>query len=211
MAKGLVVYYSRSGNTKEMAEIIAKAMNDSDLPTECKSVDKIKVDDLLAFDAIVVGSPTYYGHMAAPIKQLFDDSVAFHGRLDGKVGAAFSSAANIGGGQRNHDYWHDRGDVDCRDGSGGRSAGRPLWAGIHRQARRQGPAPVHPPRAENRRIDRETESIACEISHQVKELFGFLFVELVFDSSCDKNSFLLFHLRDFFLAHCSTKNIRPTQ
>ena len=98
MAKAIVVYYSRSGNTKQMAEIIAKAMNGSELPTECKPVDKVKADDLLDYDAIVVGSPTYYGHMAGPIKQLFDDAVAFHGRLDGKVGAAFSSAANIGGG-----------------------------------------------------------------------------------------------------------------
>jgi NAD(P)H dehydrogenase (quinone) len=98
MAKGLVVYYSRSGNTKEMAEIIAAAMNKADLKTDCKSVEKVKADDLLKYDAIVVGSPTYYGGMAGPIKQLFDDSVTFHGKLDGKVGAAFSSAANIGGG-----------------------------------------------------------------------------------------------------------------
>ena len=98
MAKGIVIYYSRSGNTKEMAEIIAKAMNEADLPTECKSVSEVKAEDLLAFDAIVVGSPTYYGQMAGPIKQLFDDAVANHGKLDGKVGAAFSSAANIGGG-----------------------------------------------------------------------------------------------------------------
>ena len=98
MAKGIVIYYSRTGNTKEMAEIIAEAMNQAELPTECKSVDKVKAEDLLAFDAIVVGSPTYYGHMAGPIKQLFDDAVTFHGQLDGKVGAAFSSAANIGGG-----------------------------------------------------------------------------------------------------------------
>jgi len=98
MAKGIVVYYSRSGNTKEMAEIIAKSMNKAGLATECKSVDKVKADDLLGYDAIVVGSPTYYGHMAGPIKQLFDETVSFHGRLDGKVGAAFSSAANIGGG-----------------------------------------------------------------------------------------------------------------
>ncbi len=98
MAKGIVVYYSRSGNTKEMAEIIGAAMNDAGLLTDCKSVDKVKADDLLAYDAIVIGSPTYYGHMAGPIKELFDETVSFHGKLDGKVGAAFSSAANIGGG-----------------------------------------------------------------------------------------------------------------
>ena len=68
------------------------------LPTKCKSVSDVKADDLLEFDAIAVGSPTYYGHMAGPVKQLFDDLVSKHGRLDGKVGAAFSSAANIGGG-----------------------------------------------------------------------------------------------------------------
>ncbi len=98
MAKGIVIYYSRSGNTKEMAEIIAKSMNESGLKTDCKSVEKVKADDLLKYDAIVVGSPTYYGHMAGQIKQLFDESVSYHGKLDGKVGAAFSSAANIGGG-----------------------------------------------------------------------------------------------------------------
>jgi len=98
MAKGIVIYYSRSGNTKEMAEIIAKAMNEADLPTDCKSVDKVKANDLLDYDTIVIGSPTYYGHMAGPVKELIDETVAFHGGLDGKVGAAFSSAANIGGG-----------------------------------------------------------------------------------------------------------------
>jgi NAD(P)H dehydrogenase (quinone) len=36
--------------------------------------------------------------MAGPIKQLFDETVRFHGKLDGKVGAAFSSSANTGGG-----------------------------------------------------------------------------------------------------------------
>jgi NAD(P)H dehydrogenase (quinone) len=98
MAKGIVIYYSRSGNTKKMAEIIAKAMNEAGLSTECKSVDKVKAEDVFGYDAIVVGSPTYYGHMAGPIKQLFDDLVSRHGQLDGKIGAAFSSAANIGGG-----------------------------------------------------------------------------------------------------------------
>ena len=98
MAKAIVIYYSMTGNTKQMAEIIAGAMNEAGLATECKSVDKVKAENLLDFDAIVVGSPTYYGHMAAPVKQLFDDSVANHGGLDGKVAAAFSSSANVGGG-----------------------------------------------------------------------------------------------------------------
>jgi len=98
MAKAIVIYYSRSGNTKQMAQIIAQAMNEALLPTECKSVDAVRAEELMNYDAIVVGSPTYYGHMAAPVKQLFDDAVAIHGKLDGKVGAAFTSAANIGGG-----------------------------------------------------------------------------------------------------------------
>jgi NAD(P)H dehydrogenase (quinone) len=98
MVKGIVVYYSRSGNTKEMAEIIAEGMKEEGLATECKSVDKVKAKDLVEYDAIVLGSPTYYGQMAGPMKELIDETVNFHGKLDGKVGAAFSSAANIGGG-----------------------------------------------------------------------------------------------------------------
>ena len=98
MAKGIVIYYSRSGNTKEMAEIIAKSMNDAGLKTECKSVEKVHAEDLPTYDAIAIGSPTYYGHMASPIKILIDGLVSRHGALDGKVGAAFTSSANIGGG-----------------------------------------------------------------------------------------------------------------
>jgi len=98
MAKGIVVYHSRSGNTKEMAETIAKAMNDAGLKTDCKPVDKVRADDLPGYDAIAIGSPCYYGQMAAPVKQLIDDLVARHGQLNGKVGAAFASSANLGGG-----------------------------------------------------------------------------------------------------------------
>jgi NAD(P)H dehydrogenase (quinone) len=98
MAKGIVVYYSRSGNTKEMAELIAKGMNDAGLSTECRSVDKVRADELSAFDAVVLGSPCYYGQMAGPMKHLIDELVSRHGQLNGKIGAAFSSSANAGGG-----------------------------------------------------------------------------------------------------------------
>lgn len=98
MATGLVIYYSRTGNTKQMAEIIAEAMNDAGLKTKCKSVEEVKSAELLESDAVVVGSPCYYGSMAGDLANFFDESVGKHGRLDGKVGAAFSSSANIGGG-----------------------------------------------------------------------------------------------------------------
>ena len=98
MAKGIVVFYSRSGNTQEMAEAIAGAMTASGLATECKPVEKVEADDLPSYDAIVIGSPCYYGQMAAPVKQLIDEMVSRHGQLNGKVGGAFASSANIGGG-----------------------------------------------------------------------------------------------------------------
>jgi len=98
MAKGLVIYYSKSGNTKAMANLIAESMETSGLPTKCKSVSDVKVNDLVDANAIVVGSPTHYGRAAAPIAQLFDESVSKHGKLDGKIGGAFSSSANIAGG-----------------------------------------------------------------------------------------------------------------
>jgi len=98
MAKVLIVYYSRSGNTEKMAEYIAEGLKKGAVEAEVKKVQEVKPDDLLKFDGIIIGSPTYYGTMAAEIKRLLDDSVRFHGRLDGKCGAAFSSSANIGGG-----------------------------------------------------------------------------------------------------------------
>jgi len=98
MAKALIVYYSRSGNTRKMAETIAEGVKKEEVAAEVRDVKDVTPDDLKSFDAIVVGSPTYYGSMAAEIKKLFDDSIRFHGKLDGKIGAAFASSANIGGG-----------------------------------------------------------------------------------------------------------------
>lgn len=98
MANALIVYHSRSGNTRKMAETIAQGIEKEDVAAEVRDVKDVSPADLKAFDAIVVGSPTYYGSMAAEIKKLFDDSIRFHGKLDGKIGAAFASSANIGGG-----------------------------------------------------------------------------------------------------------------
>jgi len=98
MAKVLVCYYSRTGNTKKMAEKIHEVFKREGLETELKKVEEVKAEDLLSYDCIVMGSPTFYGTMAWEMKQLIDESVKFHGKLKGKVGGAFSSSANIGGG-----------------------------------------------------------------------------------------------------------------
>ena len=98
MVRILVVYYSRSGNTQKMAELIAEGARGDGVEVEVKDVESTEADDLVAADAIIAGSPTYYGGMAAELKKLLDDSVKFHGKLAGKVGAAFTSSANIGGG-----------------------------------------------------------------------------------------------------------------
>lgn len=99
MARMLIVYYSRTGNTARMAEYVAKGASEvTGVEVEIRSVDQVTPADLLDYDAIVMGSPVYYGTMAAELKQLIDESVQFHGRLDGKVCGAFASSGGPGGG-----------------------------------------------------------------------------------------------------------------
>jgi len=98
MPKALIIYYSRTGNTKAMAEIIAEGLKSEQIGVALKDVKDTSCEEFLQFDAIIIGSPTYYGTMSCQIKKLFDDSVKFHGKLDGKIGGAFASSANIGGG-----------------------------------------------------------------------------------------------------------------
>jgi NAD(P)H dehydrogenase (quinone) len=98
MPKALVIYYSRSGNTKKMAGLVSEGIGKEGVEATLKDVNTVEADELLEYDLIVIGSPTYYGTMAAEIKKLLDTSVKFHGKLEGKVGAAFSSSANVAGG-----------------------------------------------------------------------------------------------------------------
>lgn len=99
MARMLVCYYSRTGHTQHMAERIGQAASQTaGVEVDVKAVADVEANSLLDYDAIVLGSPTYYGTMAWELKRLLDESVSFHGRLAGKVGGAFSSSANVGGG-----------------------------------------------------------------------------------------------------------------
>ncbi len=98
MAKIIVIYYSQTGNTKKMAELITEGAKKEGVEAIVKDIKDVNVSELLNYEGIILGSPTYYGTMAYQIKKLLDDSVKFHSKLEGKIGAAFSSSANIAGG-----------------------------------------------------------------------------------------------------------------
>lgn len=97
-SKILVCYHSKTGNTKKMAEAVAEGVLEGGGKPFLTRPGEFEIAQLLDYHGYIVGSPTYYGQMAAPIKEMFDTSVVLHGRLAGRVGAAFSSSSNIGGG-----------------------------------------------------------------------------------------------------------------
>jgi NAD(P)H dehydrogenase (quinone) len=95
----LVVYDSKTGNTEKMALAVAKGAEwVSDVDVMVKKTEQTNLNDLLAADAIVMGSPTYFGQMSAKLKDLIDESVKVHKKLGGKVGAAFTSSGGTASG-----------------------------------------------------------------------------------------------------------------
>jgi NAD(P)H dehydrogenase (quinone) len=101
MSKVLIVYFSRAGHVKKMAEWVAEgAKGVPDVEVVTKEVGQATVEDLLDADGIILGTPVYYGQMAAEMKA-FIDSITFrgqHGKLQGKIGAAFISTGWADGG-----------------------------------------------------------------------------------------------------------------
>jgi len=99
MPSVLVTYYTRSGHTQAMAEAVATGVRGVEgVEVEVRPVAEVSPDDLLKYDGIILGSPVYYGTMAAEVKKLIDESVKHHGKLTGKVGGAFASSGVAGGG-----------------------------------------------------------------------------------------------------------------
>jgi NAD(P)H dehydrogenase (quinone) len=89
----LIIYDSKTGNTEKAAFLISEgAKSVEGVKCIVKKVDEATLDDLLKADGIVIGSPTYYGLMSAKIKSFIDKSVEIHGKLEGKVGAAFTTS-----------------------------------------------------------------------------------------------------------------------
>ncbi len=117
----LVLYYSRYGSVAKMAQQIAQGI---EAVTDCNAVIRCVPDvsatseqtapsvpeqgppyatqqDLIDCDGLVMGSPSYFGNIAAPLKYFLDQGsqVWLSGNLIGKPAAVFTAASSLHGGQ----------------------------------------------------------------------------------------------------------------
>jgi len=139
MTNIVVLYYSRDGSTRRMAnqiargvasvegcdyqlrtvpEVTADTLNSNVTQNQSTKVDSpiITKDELRNADGLIVGSPTRFGNMAAPLKYFFDSTsdVWLAGELTDKPAAVFTSTSTMHGGQestravtgKNNAWWH---------------------------------------------------------------------------------------------------------
>ena len=81
-----------------MAHLVEEGVKEENLEVKSKRVEDTNLNDLLSADGIIIGSPTYFGSMASPVKELIDKSVKYYGKFKGKVGGTFTSCQRVGGG-----------------------------------------------------------------------------------------------------------------
>lgn len=117
----LVLYYSRHGATRKLAELIAQGVEsvpgcdarlrtvpavstvteatESDVPAD--GAPYVELDDLAECAGLAVGSPTRFGNMAAAMKYFWDGTAAqwLSGALAGKPACVFTSTGSLHGGQ----------------------------------------------------------------------------------------------------------------
>ncbi|MGZ5090802.1 MAG: NAD(P)H:quinone oxidoreductase [Burkholderiales bacterium] len=117
----LVLYYSRYGAVKQMAQLVARGVeqvhgatarvrtvpsvspvSEATAPAiPAEGPPYVELDDLTQCSALALGSPTRFGNMAAPLKYFLDSTSALwlSGALAGKPAAVFTSTSTIHGGQ----------------------------------------------------------------------------------------------------------------
>lgn len=117
----LVLYYSPGGTTAEMANIIARGVEEIEgmqarirtVPAVSPTTEQVDsnipengplyatMDDLLECDGLILGCPTHFGNMPAAMKHFIDSTSALWmgGKLAGKPAAVFSASTSMHGGQ----------------------------------------------------------------------------------------------------------------
>jgi len=96
----LVLYYSRGGNTRQLADSVRQGVESVD-GVGCLfcSTEEVGKDDFVESNAVIAGSPVYFGVMAAELKKVFDDFVGVRRKMENKVGAAFATGGDASGGK----------------------------------------------------------------------------------------------------------------
>ncbi len=90
MAKALIVYASRTGETKKIGELIAEGIRFSGHEATLSKVNDVKKEaDLQSYDALVFGSATYHGGMMQGMKTML--FLGEKAGLEGKTGGAFGA------------------------------------------------------------------------------------------------------------------------
>jgi len=101
----LIFYFKDSGNTEKMAQAVAEgAKAISGTKVVLKRVGEVAADDLVSSDAVIVGSPVYFGNMSGEVKTFFDNwnlkfRLSQERRMANKVGGAFATGASISSGK----------------------------------------------------------------------------------------------------------------
>jgi NAD(P)H dehydrogenase (quinone) len=96
----LVLYYSKGGNTRKLAEAIAEGAGQvNGIEAVLRHTRDVTREDFVAADGLIVGSPVYFGTMAAQLKQVLDEFVGVRRKMENKVGAAFSTSGDASGGK----------------------------------------------------------------------------------------------------------------
>jgi NAD(P)H dehydrogenase (quinone) len=116
----LVLYYSKSGSTKHMAELVAEGIQAQGMPAKLRTVPEIfpavaqaepsipeegdvycSLEDLAGCAALALGSPTRFGNMASPLKYFWDQTSGLwlSGALQDKPACVFTSSGAMHGGQ----------------------------------------------------------------------------------------------------------------
>lgn len=100
MLQVLVMYHSRSGNTKKLANAIGEGIEQVDgVKALVKQASSVTKEDFIDSGGIIAGSPVYFGVMAAELKEVFDKFVGVRQKMGDKIGAAFATSADQSGGK----------------------------------------------------------------------------------------------------------------
>ncbi len=98
--KILVLYHSRTGRTRLLADEVACGVREvADVCCDVKSAETVTAADFVSAAGIIAGSPVYFGSMAAELKDVFDRHIAVRKKMADKVGAAFATSGFHSGGK----------------------------------------------------------------------------------------------------------------